>query len=180
MNGVTDMRLTAFPKRPSLLMCLEKTFQTYSTLRTVKVLELGAGSGDFVHAFNKLFPTVDITAVDMNVEGAPNYEGLKCTLVNSDVSKFTASCKEKFDIIFMFDVIEHMRDPLELLGNCSRLLNPGARVCITTPLANSGLHRMTGRFWPQYKVEHLFYLSEKVFRVSLPTDSIFVLRVLWN
>ncbi|MBE9527674.1 MAG: class I SAM-dependent methyltransferase [Proteobacteria bacterium] len=162
----TDVR---FPKEAFFTELLKEHFGDLKDSPNLNVLELGAGSGDFVHAFNKLFPRARITAVDMNQEGAANYEGLNCTLINRDIIEYTKASEEEFDIIFMFDVVEHMRNPMELLRCCKERLAPGARVCFSTPLAGAGLHKITGRFWPQYKLEHTFYLSNKSFGIIAKT-----------
>src|SRR6266704_5437418 len=41
--------------------------------------------------------------------------------------------KEKFDLVTMFDCIEHLEDPLRALTICHRTLKPGGVLAITTP-----------------------------------------------
>lgn len=126
-------------------------------------LELGAGGGDFVLAFKSLYAKARLTAVEMNPESERNLRQLDCVYVRADVQEYLSSCAQKFDVVFMFDVIEHLRDPLKTLSNLAAILNPGGRIVLTAPLAGSFLHMATGRIWPQYKLEHLFYFSRKAF-----------------
>ncbi|MDP2688748.1 MAG: class I SAM-dependent methyltransferase [Deltaproteobacteria bacterium] len=126
-------------------------------------LELGSGEGDFVKAFNSLYPGASITAVEMNAEGAENFKKLKCRHVAASIEDFLGSCRESYDVIFMFDVLEHLRSPVDTLACAASLLRPGGKICLTAPLAGSGLHRLAGRLWPQYKLEHLFYCSKEAF-----------------
>ncbi|MBI1912824.1 MAG: class I SAM-dependent methyltransferase [Deltaproteobacteria bacterium] len=129
------------------------------------VLELGSGGGDFVRAFNRLYRGSKITAVEMNPESETILTKLDCEYFRADVLEFLESCDKRFDIVFMFDVLEHLRDPAKTLSNISRLLNPGGKIVLTAPLSGSLLHRITGRLWPQYKLEHLFYFSAKSFEL---------------
>jgi len=39
----------------------------------------------------------------------------------------------QFDVVLMLDVIEHLSDPDEVLGECARVLRPGGRVLIGFP-----------------------------------------------
>ncbi|GAB4339725.1 MAG: hypothetical protein Kow0099_15080 [Candidatus Abyssubacteria bacterium] len=64
-----------------------------------------------------------------------------------------------FDVIFMFDVLEHVRDPLGTLVRAGALLRNGGLVAIATPDIASMSARLLGRRWPHLKSEHQFYFS---------------------
>jgi SAM-dependent methyltransferase len=64
-----------------------------------------------------------------------------------------------FDAIVMVDFIEHVRDPATELQVVREWMHPGSRLVISTPRADSPLPRVMGRHWPQYREEHLTYLS---------------------
>lgn len=65
-----------------------------------------------------------------------------------------------FDLVTMFDVIEHLHDPVGVLREVRRILNPSGWVYILTPNILSINARLLGRHWYQYKPnEHLFYFS---------------------
>lgn len=131
--------------------------------RGFSALELGSGEGDFVKAFNAVFPGRSITAVEMNREGAENLKRLDCRYVPAFIEEFLEKCAENYDVIFMFDVIEHLRRPVETMEKVAAVLRPGGKVFLTAPLAGSKLHLLTGRLWPQYKLEHIFYFSKDSF-----------------
>lgn len=131
--------------------------------RGFSALELGSGEGDFVKAFNAVFPGRPITAVEMNREGAENLKRLDCKYVPAFIEDFLEECAESYDVIFLFDVIEHLRRPVETMEKVASVLKPGGKVFLTAPLAGSRLHLLTGRLWPQYKLEHIFYYSRDSF-----------------
>ncbi len=71
-----------------------------------------------------------------------------------------ADLPDGFDVITMFDVIEHMRDPLACLRRAAELLVPGGLLVIETGDLASPWARLLGRHWyfldpPQ----HLFYFT---------------------
>jgi len=51
--------------------------------------------------------------------------------------------EEKYDVIFMTHILEHMDDPVSLLVRSSKWLNKNGRILIAVPNANS-IHRLIG------------------------------------
>lgn len=65
----------------------------------------------------------------------------------------------QFDAIVMIDFIEHVRDPEAELRVIREWMHEGSRLVVSTPRADSALRRVMGMNWPQYREEHLTYLS---------------------
>ncbi len=53
------------------------------------------------------------------------------------------SLGDKFDIIIMHHILEHVTDPVGVLSKCKDLLNDGGKLILSVPNANS-IHRMLG------------------------------------
>ena len=66
----------------------------------------------------------------------------------------------KFDCCVVFDVIEHVRNPLVFLNNVKKLLNDKGVCFIVTPSLDSWSAKVLGRHWMEYKPEHLFYFNK--------------------
>jgi len=52
-----------------------------------------------------------------------------------------------FDVVTMWDVIEHLYDPFETLIEIRRVLKPGGKLIISTPNADSWDAYFFGRYW---------------------------------
>jgi 2-polyprenyl-3-methyl-5-hydroxy-6-metoxy-1,4-benzoquinol methylase len=73
-----------------------------------------------------------------------------------------------FDVITLFDVIEHIYDLRQLAVDLAWHLAPEGRIAIATPNVESLLARMTGRRWVSYKIpEHVSYFSPRTLAAAL-------------
>lgn len=67
---------------------------------------------------------------------------------------------QSFDLVTLWDVIEHVPDPQSVLRRIRELLKPGARLLLETQNVGSRWARMLGRRWHHYKHhEHLFHFT---------------------
>ncbi|MFL5815444.1 MAG: class I SAM-dependent methyltransferase [Bdellovibrionia bacterium] len=128
-----------------------------------RVLEVGSAEGDCVVALTALAPTADITALEAGDGCSHHYRDLKCRFINLSIEHWLDQTQnspgEKYEAILCFDLIEHLRKPIETVkGICGHLEDQGMIVA-TFPAADSLSRRILGRIWPQYKLEHLYYFS---------------------
>lgn len=84
---------------------------------------------------------------------------------------------ERFDIITMFDVIEHVPDPDAFILNARRLLTDNGVLVITTPNINSIYSRVLRRAYWFIELMHLFYftpdsLTKCISKASMQTQMI--------
>jgi glycosyltransferase involved in cell wall biosynthesis/SAM-dependent methyltransferase len=54
---------------------------------------------------------------------------------------------ERFDVITLIDVLEHLSNPLEAIDRCQKLLAPNGVLCVVTPDPSSRTARIAGRRW---------------------------------
>lgn len=70
--------------------------------------------------------------------------------------------KNYFDVVTMFDVIEHVDDPIKQLKEIYRILKPGGIVLLVTPDIGGFWSKLLGSNWYHYKPgEHLLYFSQE-------------------
>lgn len=76
-------------------------------------------------------------------------------------ASFSGLGPRPFDLVCMFDFLEHVRSPLATLHKAADLLAPGGHLLITTP-ANDSLSRyLMGASWLHFKLEHLYYFNRR-------------------
>lgn len=94
-----------------------------------RILDIGCGNGDFLKVSTDL--GYDTTGVDISKE-AVDYcvkSGYKAELM-SDFE----GVEKTFDVITMWDVIEHVQNPMELVNFAKKYLKEGGVIVIKTPL----------------------------------------------
>jgi 2-polyprenyl-3-methyl-5-hydroxy-6-metoxy-1,4-benzoquinol methylase len=76
-----------------------------------------------------------------------------------------------FDVITLFDVLEHVYDLRALAADLAWHLAPDGRVVIATPNVKSLLARLSGRRWVSYKIpEHVAYFSPRTLARALAPE----------
>lgn len=70
---------------------------------------------------------------------------------------------QMFDVVTMWDVIEHVVDPLAELEEVQRILRPGGLLSIITPDVGSWVARLLGSRWEEFRRvrEHVYFFSRR-------------------
>jgi 2-polyprenyl-3-methyl-5-hydroxy-6-metoxy-1,4-benzoquinol methylase len=82
----------------------------------------------------------------------------------------------RFDVITMWDVIEHVDDPAAELAKSHRLLEPGGLIVVHTMNIDSLLARLMGRRWPWLMDMHIHYFSRTTLIKMLENAGFEVIR----
>jgi len=127
------------------------------------MLEIGCGSGDFlVEARDRGFTVEGIEYSEHAAAAANGRLGGQSVVVGSPDTVTLPT--ESYDVIAAFDVIEHVRDPKQSIHRIHSLLKPTGLAAIVTPSLDSWSRHLLGRYWMEYKPEHLTYFSRKSLR----------------
>jgi len=70
-----------------------------------------------------------------------------------------------FDVVTLWDVLEHVPDPLAFVRHCTILLRPDGYLFVNVPDLDSTLARFFGRRWPLLLAEHLNYFNRASLRL---------------
>jgi ubiquinone/menaquinone biosynthesis C-methylase UbiE len=83
-----------------------------------------------------------------------------------------------FDVVTMWDVLEHLRDPHSAVAEVARVLRPGGRFVLTTGDVRSAVACLSRARWHLYTIpEHLFFYSRKSLRLLLSAHGFSVTRL---
>lgn len=86
------------------------------------------------------------------------------------------SARGQFDVVTMWDVIEHVAEPAEELAHSFRLLKPGGLVAVHTMDVESLFARIMGQRWPWLMEMHIHYFSRRTLTQMLQKQGF---EILW-
>lgn len=152
-----------------------------------RLLDIGCGTGIFCNTARSYgWEPRGIDEAEEAVAFAHRHYGLDVQLGNFETLQMDG---ESFDLVTMWDVIEHSRDPRRLLTAAARCLKPGGFLGLSTPNQQNimetvagPLYRMTGgrvrkpleKF---YLLEHFLYFCPRTLRQLLDGAGIEVVEM---
>ncbi|MFQ5673775.1 MAG: class I SAM-dependent methyltransferase [Nitrospinales bacterium] len=124
-----------------------------------RLLDVGCGGGFFLqtaqargwtpHGIDVVPEFIRFAREELNIEAA--------TCAPLAENRFAA---ETFDVVTLWDLIEHLRKPLDCLREINRILRPGGQVVIWTPNAENAVYAKAR--WYGYNInQHLYFLSSR-------------------
>jgi 2-polyprenyl-3-methyl-5-hydroxy-6-metoxy-1,4-benzoquinol methylase len=127
------------------------------------VLEIGCGSGDFLLAAQARGLRVSGIEISEAAASTANTR-LGSALVRTGTVESIDLPRAAFDAVTFFDVIEHVRCPMNFLRRLNEAVKPGGLIMMVTPSLDSWSAKMLRNYWMEYKTEHLFYFSKRSLR----------------
>ncbi len=103
----------------------------YEFFKNKKILDLGCGTGEFLNNYYSMGAECSGIDIENNfkIKNKINFK-----LINIEANKFLKNCKKKFDVIFLFEFLEHLeeQDKYQLFENLTKNLNKNAYIFIST------------------------------------------------
>lgn len=126
-----------------------------------RLLDVGCGEGQLVCTASEA--GWDALGIDLAKGAITIAQSFGVNCVEEDF--FAPSLEgERFDVITMTELIEHVPGPGRFLRRARDLLNPGGLLYITTPNFASLARRLMGGAWHPIHPEHLSYFTPGVLR----------------
>jgi 2-polyprenyl-3-methyl-5-hydroxy-6-metoxy-1,4-benzoquinol methylase len=125
-----------------------------------RVLDFGCGVGTLCRLMlEKGAQDVHAIEPDPNARASVSRELGMCVVADVEELRRRAPART-YDLITMVDVVEHLRAPVQTLGELRSLLAPGGTLFNETPDANSLKARLVGERWDNYRnPTHLYYFN---------------------
>lgn len=126
-------------------------YLTLNLQKSDKVLEIGFGEGKFLRGLRKK---------DYSVSGVEHSEyardRMKKILGEKNIYGDVESVSEKFEVVVMYHVLEHIDNPASYVKKVLKVLSPQGRLVVRVPNINSWEAELAGSSW-----YHLDYPNHK-------------------
>lgn len=140
-----------------------------------RLLDIGTAGGSFLKVARDAGWTVEGCEPNRWMcEWANKYYGLNVvpgTVFNMNLSQGS------FDVVSLWDVLEHTPDPKATLKECHRILKPGGILVVNYPDIHSLVARLMGPRWVFLLSVHLYYFTQKTLSKMLNDLGFSVARV---
>jgi len=125
----------------------------------LRILDMGCGFGVFLGLCDKLhFKTYGVDISKYSMEKAKKFTAGNLLISDSHRLPFKSL---SFNVVTMFDMIEHLKSPYEALKEANRILKLDGLLVITTPNLESLSKLIQGRRWLAYQdATHLFLFTK--------------------
>ena len=159
----------AIEDEPSFLRRLDRRYGLHKRCREVirraggpgRLLDVGCATGVFLEGMRQRGWTV--AGVELNAEAA------RYARERSGLEVFVGELEEagypdaSFDVVTLWDVLEHVRDPRETLEEIARILRAGGLLVLSLPNPDCLEARLFGPYWAGWDVpRHLYIFSRSV------------------
>lgn len=136
-------------------------------IRKGRILEVGSAAGFFLHSMKNLgFDVQGVEVSEYVSEFARSEFGL--TDIFTGLLKDAPLEPQSFDAVAMWDVIEHVSDPIEELKRVRSLIRPDGFLFIQTQDIDAFFARLLGKKWQHFKqLEHIHHFSPATIRILL-------------
>jgi SAM-dependent methyltransferase len=132
---------------------------------TGRILDIGTAAGAFLAAARKR--GWDVEGCEPNrwmAEWSSKRYGLN---VRPGEIFSQTYAPRSFDVVTLWDVIEHTPDPARVIDKCAELLKPDGLLVVNYPDIGSVIARAMGRRWPFLSSVHLYYFTRRTMRAFL-------------
>jgi len=124
----------------------------------LRLLEIGPGHGNMlVEAQSRGY---EVYGLEISADAAAiANRKLRADAVRVGVASDVGMLGQSYQVCILADVIEHVRDPRNLLTSVWRALEVPGVLYIATPSLDSWSAKVLRRYWMEFKREHLFYFN---------------------
>lgn len=141
------------PTKRASIAQLQREFVMAEVETTGRLLDVGCGDGCFARIMAE--QGWDVTGLDPALRCSVEAKNLR--LIRGTFSELPAG--ERYDAITLWDVIEHVEDPLKLIIEAYKWLAPNGVMIIETGNFQSSGRITEAQAWWNYQLDHRWYLS---------------------
>lgn len=171
INGYSSVEDPVFV---SQIAARERTFDKYLKIiekivpKKGRILDVGTAGGSFLGAAKKrgweavgCEPSKWLSKWGKDHYGVEIHSGTIFSMKNED---------NYYDVVTLWDVLEHTTDPKAVLQECNRVLKPDGLLIVNYPDIKSSIAQLMGRKWVFLLSVHIYYFTpdtiKKILNIS--------------
>lgn len=132
-----------------------------------RLLDIGAGNGEFLLWLRDLEASWQLTGVELSPAACEIARRNDLRILNGTLNDQSFP-DESFDIVTMWNVLEHLHNPMDTLREIYHILSLGGYLALVVPnIASSQFKRFGADWWVLQLPQHLQYFSPDTLRLAL-------------
>jgi SAM-dependent methyltransferase len=123
-----------------------------------RLLDIGSATGTFLTEAGASYRT---SGTDLSLDACrvARRRGLNVVVTDAVALPFASA---SHDVVTMWDTIEHVADPVAVLSEVARVMQPGGTLVLSTGDVSSWCARLGGRYWHLFTIpEHRYFFSRR-------------------
>jgi SAM-dependent methyltransferase len=128
--------------------------------RAGRLLDIGCGPGRFLQAMRLLHPAWQLAGVEPDAAAAALASAAGLSVQHATIEHAVLE-PHSCDAVTLWNVLEHLPDPLAMLGRARQLLRSGGTLYLSVPLYDSWDARIFGRYWTGWELPRHFTHFER-------------------
>jgi len=130
-----------------------------------KALDIGCAAGDFIEVLQRNGWN-DVEGIELDPTMIAKLKQKNIRVSTTPIEQLTIT--RKYDLITLFDVIEHLPGLTEAIQKLKDILEPDGTIALITPDYSSTQRKLFGKRWFQFKpYEHIQYFTPATLALAL-------------
>jgi ubiquinone/menaquinone biosynthesis C-methylase UbiE len=141
-----------------------------------KLLDIGSGNGEFLLWARNHGSDISLTGIEISSGGIRSAHDLGVSLLLGTLEDQNFA-NSSFDLVTMWNVLEHLPDPVNSLREVFRILSLGGYLTLIVPnIASHQFIRFGSNWWVLQIPQHLVFFSPKTIKRALEKVGFQVIR----
>lgn len=133
-----------------------KRYLTQCEIKPATFVDFGTGNGRYACMLQSIDENIDVTGVDFALHAPIRFNADKHKFINYLETQSFYENNQKYDMIFLRHVLEHVEFPINYLNNMLNKLNDNGTIIVEVPNIKNGLCKVFGGLSPSFSP--LFHL----------------------